>query len=102
MLRAGLDAPAASRRILRVNAAAFDTLAAARELEAAGLARDRAAAIVGIVRRADAADRGTLAMKADLEAEIASLEARLTWRLVMLGTAIGGMLAAAVAMLKFL
>ena len=80
-----------------MNAAAFDTLAAARELEAAGLARDHAAAIVGIARRAAAADRETLATKTDL----AELEARLTWRLVMLGAAIGGMLAAAVAMLKF-
>ena len=81
-----------------MNATAFDTLATARELEAAGVARDHAAAIVSIARRADAADRETPATKTDL----AELEARLTWRLVMLGAAIGGMLAAAVAMLKFL
>ena len=99
---AGLDAPAARRHVPRMNATAFDTLAAARELKAAGVARDRAAATAGIARRADAADRETLATKADLEAGIASLEARLTRRLVMLGAAIGGMLAAAVAMLKFL
>ena len=84
-----------------MNATAFDTLAAARELEAAGLARDRAAAI------ADAADRETLATKADIanmatKTDLAKLEAHLTRRLVMLGAAIGGMLAAAVAMLKFL
>ena len=89
-----------------MNATAFDTLAAARELEAAGLARDHAAATVGIARRADAADRETLATKADIanmatKTDLAELEARLTWRLVMLGAAIGGMLAAAVAMLKF-
>ena len=48
--------------------------------------------------RAGAADCETLATKTDL----AELEARLTRRLVMLGAAIGGMLAAAVAMLKFL
>ena len=76
-----------------MSATAFDTLAAARELKAA---------TAGIARRADAADRETLATKADLEAGIASLEARLTRRLVMPGAAIGGMLAAAVAMLKFL
>ena len=66
-----------------MNATAFDTLAAARELEAAGVAR-----------RADTADRETLATKADLKAEIASLEARLTRWLVVL--------AAAVAMIEFL
>ena len=105
--RAGLDAPAARRHVPRMNGTAFDTLAAARELEAAGLARDRAAAIVGVVRRADAADRETLATKADIanmatKADLAGLEARLTRRLVMLGAAIGGMLAAAAAMLEFL
>ena len=80
-----------------MSATAFDTLAAARELKAAGLARDRA----------DAADRETLATKADIanmatKTDLAELEARLTRRLVMLGAAIGGMLAAAVAMLEFL
>ena len=44
--------------------AAFDTLAAAHELEGAGIARDHAAAIASVARRA-AADRDALAAKAD-------------------------------------
>lgn len=89
-----------------MNATAFDTLAAARELEAAGLARDHAAAIVSIACRADAADRETLATKADIadmamKTDLTEFEAHLTQRLVMLGTTIGGMPAAAVAVFKF-
>ena len=85
-----------------MNATAFDTLAAARELEAAGVARDHAAAIVGIARRADAADRETLATKTDL----AELEARLANRLLgaalAIVTANAALLAVAIAGLEFL
>ena len=46
--------------------AAFDTLAAAHELEGAGIARDHAAAIASVARRAAAAaDHDALAAKAD-------------------------------------
>ena len=46
--------------------AAFDTLAAAHELEGAGIARDHAAAIASVARRAAAADHDALAAKADI------------------------------------
>ena len=62
------------------NSTAFDTLAAARELEDAGVARDHAAAIASITRRAATADRDALAMKADIasvETKIAELETRI-------------------------
>ena len=48
-----------------MSAAAFDTLTAARDLEAAGIERRQAEAIAGTVRTA-AADRDALATKADL------------------------------------
>ena len=44
----------------------FDSLAAARDLEAAGVERDQAAAIAGVVRQASTADRGELATKSDI------------------------------------
>ena len=62
------------------NSAAFDTLAAARELEDAGVARDHAAAIASIARRAAVADRDALATKANIasvETKIAELETRI-------------------------
>ena len=49
-----------------MSAAAFDTLTAARDLEAAGIERRQAEAIAGTVRTAAAADRDALATKADL------------------------------------
>ena len=49
-----------------MNAVAFDTLSAARELEAAGIERRQAEAIAGTVRQATIADREALATKADL------------------------------------
>ena len=67
-----------------MSAAAFDTLATARELEAAGIERRQAEAIAEGMRRAVSADRDALATKTDL----AALEARLTWRLVGIATAI--------------
>ena len=49
-----------------MSAVAFDTLTAARDLEAAGIKRRQAEAIAGTVRTAAAADREALATKADL------------------------------------
>ena len=49
-----------------MSAVAFDTLTAARDLEAAGIERRQAEAIAGTVRTAAAADRDALATKADL------------------------------------
>ena len=66
-----------------MSAAAFDTLATAREFEAAGVERRQAEAIAEGMRRAVSADRDALATKTDLVA----LEARLTWRLVGIATA---------------
>ena len=54
-------------------ATAFDTLGAARELEAAGIARVQAEAIAQVINHGD--ERGV--SKADLDATIAGLETRL-------------------------
>ena len=67
-----------------MSAVAFDTLTAARDLEAAGIERRQAEAIAGTVRTAAAADREALATKADLaelRADLAELETRLTARM---------------------
>ena len=74
-----------------MSTATFDTLTAARELEAAGIERRQAEAIAEGMRRAAGADRDELATKADLaevRADLAGLEARLTWRLVGIAAAI--------------
>ena len=78
-----------------MNTATFDTLTAARDLEAAGIERRQAEAIAeGMREAADAAagaDREALATKTDLaevRADLAALEARLTWRLVGIAAAI--------------
>ena len=60
-----------------MNATTFDTLAAARDLEAAGVERRQAEAIAGTVRQAINADRDALATQADL----AGLESRIDARL---------------------
>ena len=52
-----------------MNASAFDTLSAARELEAAGIERRQAEAIAGAIRHG----QGDLATKADLAAVRAEL-----------------------------
>ena len=69
--------------------AAFDTLAAAEALQDAGIEPKRAKAIVAVARNAAGAGRDELATKADLgelraefKADLAALEARLTWRMV--------------------
>ena len=85
-----------------MSAAAFDTLTTARDLEAAGVERRQAEAHAEALRRAVSAisaDREALATKADLDtaiaglesrvdAKLASLKARLTWRLVGIAAAI--------------
>ena len=71
-----------------MNTVTFDTLSAARKLEAAGVERRQAEAAVSMVRDAVGADRDALATKADLDAKLAALEARLTWRLVGIAAAI--------------
>lgn len=88
----------------------FDTLAAARRMEDAGMERDHAAAVAEAVRdaaeRAAAAaiaDRDALATKGDLRDGLATLESRLTWRLLgfmaaMLGVH-GGIVIAAVKLI---
>ena len=70
----------------------FDALAAARDIEAAGLERAQAEAIVGAMRQAAAADRGELATKADLY--------RALW--IQTGFIVGAIVAAVVALVKLL
>ena len=71
-----------------MNAAAFDTYTAAKRLRDAGFDERQAEAAVSMVRDAVGADRDALATKADLNAQLAALEARLTWRLVGIAAAI--------------
>ena len=78
-----------------MSTATFDTLSTARELEAAGVERRQAEAHAEALRRAVSADRDEFATKADLagvrdelRADLAALEARLTWRLVGIAAAI--------------
>ena len=83
-----------------MTAAAFDTLAAARDMENAGLPREAAEAVAGAIR----AGQGELATKADLDtlqsatrADLAAVEARMTWRIVLALAAQAGLI---VALLK--
>ena len=78
-----------------MNAATFDTYAAAKRLRDAGFDERQAEAAVSMMRDAAGADREQLATKADLDAlesrvdaKLAALEARLTWRLVGIAAAI--------------
>ena len=71
--------------------AAFDTLEAARRLRDAGLKQEHAEAIASMGREAAQADCEELATKADVhavKADLAALEARLTWRMVGLAALI--------------
>ena len=77
----------------------FDALAAARDIEAAGLERAQAEAIVGAMRQAAGADRDELATKADLETGLANLRAGL-YRALWIQT--GAIVAAVVALVKLL
>ena len=58
-------------------ATAFDTLATAHALETAGIGRQQAEAIAGVVRQATEASREELATKADLAALKAELKAEI-------------------------
>ena len=60
-----------------MNAATFDTHAAVTALRDAGLDETPAVAIVNTVRDAAAAGHSDLATKADLKADLATLETRL-------------------------
>lgn len=79
--------------------AAFDTITAVRRLENAGLSREAAEAITAGDLAASGARHDALATKADLEAGLAVLEARMTWRIVGLVIAANALLVAAVKLL---
>ena len=79
-----------------MSVAAFDTYAAAKALRDAGFDERQAEAAVAMVR--DAVTEG-VATKADLRAEIAGLETRLTIRLGGLVVAVGGLVVALVKLL---
>ena len=74
-----------------MNATTFDTLAAARELEAAGMARGQAEAVAAVVR----AGHGDLATKADLRAEISAA----IIKMMLSQVAIAGALLAAIKLI---
>lgn len=78
---------------------AFDTIAAVRRLEDAGLSRDAAEAITAGDLAASGAGHDALVTKADMEAGLAALEARMTWRIVGLVIAANALLVAAVKLL---
>lgn len=89
--------------------AAFDTLAATRNLEAAGVTRAHAEAIADTVRQAAVADRDALATKADithLEDKLETKAAdkadlyRALW--MQTGAIVGAIVAAVVALVKLL
>ena len=61
-----------------MTASTFDTLAATRELKAAGIEAEHAEAIAGAMRQDTSADRDEVATKADLDTAITTLETRMT------------------------
>ena len=78
---------------------AVDTFVIARNLEAAGIERRQAETHAEALRQVADANRGELATKTDLRAEIAALEARFTNRLygvVLTTITTNGLFAAAV------
>ena len=82
-----------------MNASTFDTLTAARDLEAAGVERRQAEAIAEGMRQAAGAGRDELATRADLadvRAEIARLHTRLVKWGIGLAFAVAGVTTAAV------
>lgn len=71
-----------------MNTVAFDTHAAIEDLKHGGLNQSQAEAVVKVFRNATGepvtkADLEPLATQANLRAEIADLEATLTWRIVL-------------------
>ena len=79
-----------------MTATGFDALAAARDIEATGLERPQAEAIVGAMRQAAGADRGELATKADLYRALWIQTGAIT------GTIAGAIVAAVIALVKLL
>ncbi len=82
--------------------AAFDTIAAVRRLEDAGLSREAAEAITAGDLEASGAGHDALATKADLatlRADLAALETRMTWRIVGFVIAANAVLVAAVKLM---
>ena len=82
--------------------AAFDTIAAVRRLEDAGLSREAAEAITAGDLEASGAGHDALATKADLaalRADLAPLETRMTWRIVGFVIAANAVLVVAVQLI---
>ena len=70
-----------------------------KALTGAGASEEIAVAVVDVAQAA-AAERGReLVTRADLQAEITALEARLAWRLITAGIAIAGIAVAAIVTL---
>ncbi len=88
--------------------ATFDTLAAARDLEGAGMEAKQAAAVTATIRAAVVEDgvatRADLAtLRADVSADLAKLETRMTRTLYAVAAALlAGQLAAVLALLRLL
>ncbi len=83
-------------------AASFDTLAAARRMEQAGLQREAAEAVASAIR----AGQGDLATRADLNglreatgADLAALEARMYRAMMLQAVAIAGIVIAALKLI---
>ena len=74
----------------RMTAGTFDTLAAARDLEGAGMDRSQAEAVAAAIR----AGQGKLATAADLAAAQAPTRAILTWRMILIAAAQAGLVVA--------
>jgi len=86
-----------------MSSAAFDTLAAARDLKAAGLNDAYAEAVAETVRSALTGSVATTADIADLRTDMAKLETRMTRTLYAVAAALlAGQLAAVLALLRLL
>ena len=83
-------------------ATTFDTLAAARDLKAAGVEPAQAEAFAEALRKAATADRDELATRADIRALEARLEARLDRLLLQLGGVVIAAAGLTVALVKLL
>lgn len=73
----------------------FDALAAASRLSKIGMDRDQAEAVAEVAQTAANSDRENLVTKTEMQAALAQLETRLTWRIV----GVGGAVIAAVALI---
>lgn len=76
--------------------AAFDTLAVTRQLKARGFDADQAEAITEAVRTGVTGGVATKADLAELRADLAGLETRLTWRIIIVGLALNAAVIAAI------